>query len=207
MENTIKVTTVYAEMTPNPATMKFVADRPILPMDGIAEFYSAAEAKGYSDLALQLFKFPFVKGLFFSSHYVTITKSDSMAWDFVTGELREFIQDYLRNHVLALDKFPEVKIEEGKEQVAKVLGASSHAEPKTELDAKIISILDEYVRPAVSADGGAIHFQSFNEGIVHLVLRGSCSGCPSSTVTLKNGVENLMKEMIPEVKEVVAVED
>jgi Fe-S cluster biogenesis protein NfuA len=130
-----------------------------------------------------------------------------MAWDFVTGELREFIQDYLRNHVLALDKFPEVKIEEGKEQVAKVLGASSHAEPKTELDAKIISILDEYVRPAVSADGGAIHFQSFNEGIVHLVLRGSCSGCPSSTVTLKNGVENLMKEMIPEVKEVVAVED
>lgn len=207
MEENIKITNVYAEMTPNPATMKFVADRPIVQIDGVAEYSTAEEAKNSSPLAEELFKFPFVKSVFITTNFVTVTKNDSIAWDFITMELREFILDYLRKNVLAVTKFPEPKKGEGEVKKFSMLGQASHAQPSSELDSKIISILDEYVRPAVENDGGAIHFKSFDEGTVHLVLRGSCSGCPSSMVTLKNGVEQLMKSMLPEVKEVVAAED
>lgn len=207
MEEHIKITTVYAEMTPNPATMKFVADRPIVQIDGVAEYLSASEAKDSSPLAEQLFGFPFVKGVFISTNFVTITKNDSISWDYITMELREFVMDYLRKNVLAVIKFPEPKKGEGEVKKFSMLGKSSHAQPQSEIDSKIISILDEYVRPAVENDGGAIHFQSFDNGKVNLVLRGSCSGCPSSMVTLKSGVEQLLKSMLPEVSEVLAVED
>lgn len=207
MEDQIRITTVYAEMTPNPATMKFVADRPIVQIDGVAEYHNAAEAKDSSPLAEQLFQFPFVKGVFITTNFVTITKSDSISWDFITMELREFVMNYLRKNVLAVTKFPEPKKGDGEVKKFSMLGSASHAQPTSELDSKIISILDEYVRPAVENDGGAIHFESFDEGKVNLVLRGSCSGCPSSMATLKNGVEQLLKSMLPEVQEVVAVED
>jgi len=207
MENDIRITSVYAEMTPNPSTMKFVADRPIVQIDGIAEYASAEEAKGSSLLAEQLFKFPFVKGVFITTNFVTITKTDAISWDFITMELREFVMDFLRKNLFAVDKFPEPKTGEGEVKKFKMLGKASHTQPTSEIDSKIISVLDEFVRPAVENDGGAIHFQSFKEGIVSLVLRGSCSGCPSSMGTLKHGVEQLLKQMVPEVVEVVAVED
>jgi len=196
-------TNVYAEMTPNPATMKFVADRVIVNGHGIAEYFNANEAKGSSDLAVKLFMFPFVKSVFFTGNFVTITKNETTGWDYITMELREFITGYLRENEFAVDKVPEVRKEEKNENEAAI---SDHVEPKNEMEMKIISILDEYVRPAVENDGGAIHFKSYEEGKVNLVLRGSCSGCPSSMVTLKSGVETLMKQMLPEVKEVVAVE-
>lgn len=206
MEQNIKITNVYAEMTPNPATMKFVADRPVVPTDGYAEFFSVADAKNYSPLAEQLFAFPFVKAVFISNNFVTITKNDSISWDFVTMELREFILDFVRKNMFALDKFPERVIkEEGKEDVI-IPATFMHSEPQNETESKIISILDEYVKPAVENDGGAIHFQSFNDGVVSVIMRGACSGCPSSTMTLKSGIETMMKDMIPEVKEVVAFE-
>lgn len=196
-------TNVYAEMTPNPATMKFVADRPVVDGHGIAEYFNAAEARGSSSLAEKLFMFPFVKAVFISSNFVTITKAESMSWDYVTMELREFITGYLRENELAVQQLPEPKTT-GSEELQPVI--SDHVAPQNDTEMKIISILDEYVRPAVAKDGGAIHFKSYEEGKVSLILRGSCSGCPSSMVTLKNGVETLMKQMMPEVKEVVAVE-
>jgi NFU1 iron-sulfur cluster scaffold homolog, mitochondrial len=202
----IKITNVYAEMTPNPSTMKFVADRMIVPADGIAEYFSMAEAKGSSELAEKLFAFPFVKAVFITNNFVTITKNDSLAWDFVTMELREFILDYVRKNEFAIQAFPKRNEETG-EEIGYVHTQGSHTEPQTEMDAKIIAILDEYVRPAVENDGGAIHFRAYEEGTVKLALRGSCSGCPSSMVTLKSGVETLMKQMLPEVKEVVAYEE
>lgn len=202
MEN-IKITHVYAEMTPNPATMRFVADRAIINGNGIIEYFSAAEAQKTSPLGEQLFAFPFVKSLMFGVNYVTVTKTDNISWDFVTMEVREFIQHYLRNNQWAVTEIPEKIINEVNSKTnAGILAA--HAEPKNELEYKIIQALDEYVIPAVENDGGAIHFKSFSKGRVNLVMRGSCSGCPSSTITLKNGIENLLKQMIPEVTEVVA---
>lgn len=125
-------------------------------------------------------------------------------------ELREFITGYLRENEFAVQRIPEAKkpvgSEGGKDNMESEATISDHVEPKNEMEMKIISILDEYVRPAVENDGGAIHFKSFEEGKVNLVLRGSCSGCPSSMITLKSGVETLMKQMLPEVTEVVAVE-
>ena len=205
MDQNIKITNVYAEMTPNPATIKFVADRPIVPSEGYAEYLTKNETKDSSPLAESLFGFPFVKAVFISNNFVTITKNDSIAWDFVTMELREFVMDYLRKNLLAVTKFPERIFTE--EEIANNIPVNFvHATPKNEIEEKIISILDEYVKPAVENDGGAIHFQSFEEGTVSVIMRGSCSGCPSSTMTLKSGIETMMKQMVPEVKEVVAYE-
>lgn len=205
MDQNIKITNVYAEMTPNPATMKFVADRPIVPSEGFVEYFNRDEAKGSSPLAEQLFSFPFVKAVFISNNFVTVTKNDSIAWDFVTMELREFVLDYLRKELLAVTQFPERHFTEEEKQ-QNIPANFVHASPKNELEEKIISILDEYVKPAVENDGGAIHFQSFENGTVSVVMRGACSGCPSSTMTLKSGIENMMKQMLPEVQEVVAYE-
>jgi Fe-S cluster biogenesis protein NfuA len=193
---------VYAEMTPNPATMKFVADRPIVNGDYIAEYLHWTEVKDTSPLAEKLFTFPFVKSLFFAGNFVTVTKIDDISWDYVTMELREFIRDYLKNNQWAVTKQPEARKEEETGEVVK----AEHAAPSTDTEFKIIELLDEYVKPAVENDGGAIHFKSFENGKVHLALRGACSGCPSSKMTLKGGIETLLKQHLPEVQEVVAEE-
>ncbi|MES2556172.1 MAG: NifU family protein [Bacteroidota bacterium] len=192
--------TVYVEMTPNPNTMKFVANKYLLISGDSVEFTSQAEAKGYSPIAEELFNFPFVKGVFLAANFITIAKNDSISWDFVTMELREFIKDWLAEgkDVLVMmppPKAPAVSTDESK--------PTKTYEP-SEYDDAIRSLLDEYVRPAVENDGGAIDFVGFDEGIVTVALRGSCSGCPSSTATLKGGIENLLKSHLPEVKEVVA---
>lgn len=188
--------TVYVEMTPNPNTMKFVANKYLLINGESVEFASQSEAKGYSPLAEELFNFPFVKSVFIAVNFVTITKNDSISWDFVTMELREFVKDWLANGKDVLIQMPAPKAPTEDKPVKTY-------EP-SEYDDAIRGLLDEYVRPAVENDGGAIDFVGFEDGIVTVALRGSCSGCPSSTATLKGGIENLLKQHLPDVKEVVA---
>lgn len=193
--------TVYVEMTPNPNTMKFVANKYLLLNGESVEFTSQTEAKGFSPLAEELFNFPFVKSVFFAANFVTITKNDSISWDFVTMELREFVKNWLADGKDTLVMMPAPK--------AKTASTEEGAKPvkeyaPSEYDDAIRNLLDEYVRPAVENDGGAIDFVGYEEGTVTVALRGSCSGCPSSTATLKGGIENLLKSHLPEVKEVVA---
>ncbi len=190
-------TTVYAESTPNPATMKFVANRLIIEPDKQVEYLSEAECEG-SPLAKELFKGGYVKSLFFSGNFITITKSDVKEWAALTSPVREFLTDYFTKGLPVIEVYPEKQVirEEVKHAVI--------AEGSTE--EQIVNILEEYIRPAVEQDGGAITFRSFHEGIVTVALQGSCSGCPSSKVTLKSGIENLLTRMVPGVTEVVAEE-
>lgn len=191
--------TVYVEMTPNPSTMKFVANKYLLMTGDSVEFTEKADAKGYSPLAEELFNFPFVKGVFMAANFVTISKNDSISWDFVAMELREFIKNWIADGKDVLIQMPVPKAKVTNEETNEV---KTYA--PSEYDDAIRSLLDEYVRPAVEGDGGAIDFVGFEEGIVTVALRGACSGCPSSTATLKGGIENLLKQHLPEVKEVVA---
>ena len=192
--------TVYVEMTPNPSTMKFVANKYLLMTGDSAEFNSKEEAKGYSPLAEELFQFPFVKSIFIAANFVTIAKYDNVSWDFVAMGLREFIKNWLAEAKDVLIMMPTPKAVTKTDDESQPLKTF---EP-SEYDDAIRALLDEYVRPAVENDGGAIDFVGFEEGTVTVALRGSCSGCPSSTATLKGGIENLLKQHLPEVKEVVA---
>jgi len=190
-------TSIYAELTPNPNTMKFVADRVIFNSNDPVEYKTASEAKGSSELAQKLFDFPFVTGVFIANNFVTVTKTADLSWDLITFELREFVREFLLKHETAVEKIPVVEI------VAEEVKAQEPLEP-TEYDDAIRSLLNEYVKPAVESDGGAIDFVSFKDGVVKVQLRGSCSGCPSSTVTLKDGIEQLLTTEMPEVKSVEA---
>ncbi len=206
---------VYAELTPNPNSVKFVADRPLL-FEGTVEYKSKEEAIN-SPIALQLFDFTGVKSVFITSNFITITKEADIDWYDITNLLRVFIKSFLDSGEKlfltdpATHKTAEVAekpIEQAKapaeQQKQTAPYAELTAEENLDIEQKIIQMLDEYVRPAVEGDGGAIDFKSFDRGVVTVVLKGSCSGCPSSTLTLKAGIENLLKRMIPEVTEVMA---
>ena len=193
--------TLYAEMTPNPATMKFAANKYLLPSEGSVEFNNVQEAKGFSPLAEQLLAFPFVESVFISSNFVTVTKTDNVDWDFIVMELREFIRDWLVEAKEVLIRMPNAGTE--KNQSAEKV-ESKIFEP-SEYDEEIRTLLNDYVKPAVENDGGAIDYIGFEEGIVTVELKGACSGCPSSTATLKGGIEQLLKANIDAVKEVVAL--
>ena len=194
---------VYAEMTPNPATMKYVADRLLVPEGTVVEFTDPSEVKD-APLAAKLFNFPFVDSLFFAANFVTVTKNDLVEWEDVNLELRTFIREFIAAGHPTFTKVPEVIQRE--DNSGKLTAPPTEVLPQNPIEERIVDVLEEYVRPAVEGDGGAIHFQSFNEGILTVVLRGACSGCPSSMVTLKGGIEGLMQRMVPEVKEVVAQE-
>ena len=191
--------TVYAEMTPNPSTMKFVANKYLLITGESVEFLSKGEAKGYSPMAEELLNFPFVKNVFMAANFITITKTDNVGWDFIQMELREFVKAWIAEgkDVLIQMPSPKAAVEATENSPRKEYAVS-------EYDDAIRDLLDEYVRPAVENDGGAIDFRGFDNGTVTVVMRGSCAGCPSSTATLKGGIENLLKSHLPEVKEVVA---
>jgi Fe-S cluster biogenesis protein NfuA len=192
--------TVYVEMTPNPSTMKFVANKYILVSGESVSFSTKSEATGFSPLAEALFDFPFATNVFIAANFVTITKTDNVPWDFITMELREFIKTWIADGKDVLIQMPVENSHtetESNDQPKRVYAVS-------EYDDAIRSLLDEYVRPAVENDGGAIEFRGFEDGIVTVQMRGSCAGCPSSTATLKGGIENLLKSHLPEVKEVVA---
>jgi Fe-S cluster biogenesis protein NfuA len=203
METTAKAlpVSVYAEMTPNPATRRFVTSIMLVPDGRMLEFRTPQEAEGVSPLAVKVFNLPFVTGVFITSNFITVTKNDIVTWDLVDLELREYIQEYMNTdgRVVSNDA-PAQALADANER------AVSHAEPADDIERQIITVLDEYVSPAVAGDGGHIAFRSFKDGVVAVDLRGSCSGCPSSMVTLKGGVENLLKQMVPGVREVVAEE-
>ncbi len=197
-------TTVYSEMTPNPKTMKFVADRLMVNGEGAVEFFSKADARGYSDLADDLFNFPFVESLFFTRNFVTVTQNGNIGWEMVVNQLREFVRDYMEENQWAVAKLPEAK--QAEEVKVPESGHTTLVEP-SDYDEPIKAILEEYVKPAVENDGGAIDYKSFKDGTVTVILRGACSGCPSSTATLKGGIEQLLKSKLEGIKEVVALED
>ena len=199
METTVLPTTIYAESTPNPAAMKFVSNRSLI--DGTPIDFTSKEQTKVSPLANKLFSFPFVTGVFIASNFITISKTKTVEWFDIQTDLREFLQEYLSQGLPVLSE--KVTTEK-----ASIVGNSEVVgeKPTNETDIKIAQILDEYIRPAVEGDGGAITFKSFKNGIVTVVLQGSCSGCPSSTFTLKAGIEGLLKRLVPEVNEVVAEE-
>ena len=194
--------TVYSEMTPNPSTMKFVANKHLLLPGDSVEFKSLKEAKGYSPIAEALFNFPFVAGVFITSNFITVVKTDNVPWDFITMELREFIRNWLSEGKEVLVKMPEVTNDETDQKNPDRPKLKKYK--KSDFDAQINELLEKYAKPAVEIDGGAIEFLGFEEGVVTVLLKGACAGCPSSTATLKGGVENLLKQHLPEVKEVVA---
>ncbi|MCX6188021.1 MAG: NifU family protein [Bacteroidetes bacterium] len=182
--------TVYSEATPNPETMKFVLNRLLLPND-TADFPDVDSASD-SPLASELFNtFDYVRGVFVMNNFVTVTKSEATDWYDIIPTMKEFIKTYVEQ-----DK-PIIN--------ARTPGLSDDEDD--EVVKKIKELLDTHVKPAVEMDGGAITFKSFDQGVVTLSLKGSCSGCPSSTVTLKAGIEGLLKRMVPEVSEVIADAD
>ncbi|MEY4792283.1 MAG: hypothetical protein RIT34_1090 [Bacteroidota bacterium] len=199
--------TVYSEMTPNPNTMKFVANKYLLPTGASVEFDSKMSAKGYSPLAEALFDFPFVAKVFVASNFVTVAKTDNVPWDFITMELREFIREWIafgKEVLIAMPSQIQLDPEDTNETASSESSAVLPKFAASDLDDAIADLLDQYVRPAVANDGGAIDFLGFEDGKVTVLLKGSCAGCPSSTATLKGGIENLLKQHLPEVKEVVA---
>ncbi len=185
--------TVYAESTPNPKVMKFVANKKLVLQS--VEFKNIDDAKN-SPLAQKLFHFPFVKEVFFDENYVSINKYDIAEWEEITMELREFIRNFLQegNDVLLDDT------KEGTSTSATTENTNQQAslENLDDTSKQIVAILDEYIKPAVASDGGNIMFNSYNPDTknVSVVLQGACSGCPSSTITLKNGIETMLKEML-----------
>jgi Fe-S cluster biogenesis protein NfuA len=174
--------------------MKFVANKLLYPGRSI-DFPDVESAKP-SPLATELFGFPFIKAVFIASNFVTLTKTAETEWNDVIPAIREFLKEYLE----------EGKVIINEEEVATRKPESSNDVLADDSDVvkRIKELLDNYVRPAVEMDGGAIQFRSYDDGVVNLMLQGSCSGCPSSMITLKAGIEGMMKRMIPEVKEVVA---
>ena len=188
-----RIITVYAEMTPNPQAMKFVTD--IYLCESPIE-YSTPQQAAENLLAKKLFEFEGIKNVFILSNFITLTKEGKEDWYELLTPIREAIRNYfLNNDAPVLTGIPVKPVSEPEVII-----------PSTELESKIKSVLEEYVRPAVEQDGGAIDFKSYKDGKVTLLMRGSCSGCPSSSVTLKGGIENLFKKMVPEVTEVVAEE-
>ncbi|MBL7750057.1 MAG: NifU family protein [Chitinophagaceae bacterium] len=188
------IISIYTEMTPNPETMKFVANKLLYPGKSV-DFPDIESAKP-SPLAVELFGFPFIRAVFIASNFVTLSKTSDTDWADVIPSIREFLKQYLE----------EGKTVVNEEELAAVKQESSNevAADDDDVVKRIKELLDNYVRPAVEMDGGAIQFKSYENGTVSLAMQGSCSGCPSSMITLKAGIEGMMKRMIPEVKEVLA---
>ncbi len=192
--------TIYSESTPNPTVMKFVANRLLLEGDAI-EFKNIEEAK-HSPLAYQLFHFPFVREVFISGNFVAIAKFDVIDWSEVTAELREFIRNWVHEGRNILESRPEPALAEAKETEGQKTSAAAHVLPDLEtlgeVEKRIVDIIEEYVTPAVNADGGYIRFMGYDQNkVVKVLLQGACSGCPSSTATLKQGIKNLLQKMLP----------
>ncbi len=189
------IVSIYTEMTPNPETMKFVAKKLLYPGKSID--VAEESLAGPSPLAKELFSFPFIKSVFIASNFITLTKSaETEDWQDVIPTIKTFLKEYLENGGVVVNE----------EEVAKMKQEATNTVHADDDDVvkRVKELLENYVKPAVEMDGGAIQFKSYNDGIVNLMLQGSCSGCPSSMVTLKAGIEGMMKRMIPEVKEVVA---
>lgn len=185
---------IYLESTPNPESQKFVTNKHLLP-NFVLDFKNKETVKD-SELAEELFKIPFVSAVFISNNFVTITKKPEYEWYEISPEIKETLKNFIQSGrpVAA-------------ESVMKMGEAPTQDNAPENTESKIKDLLDKYVKPAVESDGGHIAFKSFENGIVSLSMQGSCSGCPSASATLKGGIEGLLKRMVPEVLEVVAVEE
>ena len=191
--------TIYTESTPNPAVLKFVANKNLV--TSTFEFTSIEDAK-LSPFATALFQFPFIKSVFLEKNYVSITKFDVVEWEEITLELRTFIKTYIEDGKEMVSSTAAVELEKTTEQLDKAY------DKLDDTSKEIINILEQHVKPAVASDGGNIMFESYNKEnkVVKVILQGACSGCPSSTFTLKNGIETILKEMMgPKIERVEAV--
>ena len=202
MENTATKSPVmlYTEQTPNPESLKFVTNRMLF--KGTADFREEDLAKEWSPLGTALFELPYVKGVYICNNFVSVTKEFNYSWEDIMLKLKDFIKKYVENGgEIVAEGFEAAmaKLEEER-------GASyEYSEDETVIVQKIKDLIDTYVKPAVEMDGGNIEFKSLDsDRIVTVILQGACSGCPSSTVTLKSGIEGVLKRMVPEVKEVVS---
>lgn len=190
---------LYTEQTPNPESLKFVTNRMLY--KGTADFREEELAQEWSPLGASLFELPYVKGVYICNNFVTVTKEFNYAWEDIMLRLKDYIKSYIEEGGEVLkegfaDAMAAIEAEKGV--------GYEYTEDEAELVKKIKELIDTYVKPAVEMDGGNIEFKSFDKGKVTVVLQGSCSGCPSSTVTLKSGIEGMLKRMVPEVTEVVA---
>lgn len=192
---------IYAESTPNPTTMKFVSNRYLI-VDGEQYEFSLDDEVSNSPLASKLLNLPFVSKVFIASNFVAVSKTDIIEWEDVIHQLRDMLSNFLNSG-------GKVIVQSKAEQKDQDPISSANGKDETdfsEIEKKVSAILNEYVRPAVESDGGAIELHSYDQGKVKVVLKGACSGCPSSTMTLKNGIETMLKEMLPgEVNEVEAI--
>ena len=187
------ILSIYTEATPNPDSLKFVLNKMLLTGQS-ADFDRGQDVSG-SPLAEGIFEaFPFAKGVFIMNNFVTVRKDADTEWFEVKSQVSDFIRQWVTDdkEVVAALPEPEVLASDGDDDG---------------IEQKIREMLDKYVKPAVEMDGGAIQFKSFDQGVVTLMMQGACSGCPSSTVTLKSGIEGLLKRMVPEVTEVVAEDE
>lgn len=190
---------LYTEQTPNPESLKFVTNRMLY--KGTADFREEELAQQWSPLGTALFELPYVKGVYISNNYVTVTKEFNYAWEDIMLKLKTFIKDYISEGGEILKE----GFEEAMNKLEAERGASyEYSGDEVEIVQKIKELIETYVKPAVEMDGGNIEFKHFKEGVVTVILQGACSGCPSSTVTLKAGIEGMLKRMIPQVKEVVS---
>jgi NFU1 iron-sulfur cluster scaffold homolog, mitochondrial len=190
---------LYTEQTPNPESLKFVTNRMLY--SGTADFREEELAKEWSPLGTELFELPYVKGVYISNNFVTVTKELNYGWEDIMLKLKDFIKQYVQ------DDKPILKegFAEAMEAIERERGAGmEYSDEDAVIVNKIKELIDTYVKPAVEMDGGNIEFKEFDAGKVVVTLQGACSGCPSSTVTLKAGIEGMLKRMVPEVTEVVA---
>lgn len=185
---------IYTESTPNPETLKFVTSQFLL-RNASVEYKKADDAVDESPLACFLFKLPFIQQVFISNHFITLTKKPEYEWFEISPEIREALRSYISGGGAIFSN----SFYEKQHRVPEALQSESSS-----VEDKIIALLDKYVKPAVEMDGGNIVFRKFENGIVTLRMQGACSGCPSSQITLKNGVEGLLKRMVPEVESVIA---
>lgn len=190
---------LYTEQTPNPESLKFVTNRMLY--RGTADFRTDELAKEWSPLATALFEMPFVEGVYICNNFVTITKGINYQWEDIMLNAKEFIKKYVEESKPVINDGYETAMAT---MQAEKVDAVQYEGEEAEIVQKIIELIDKYVKPAVEMDGGNIEFKSFDKGVVAVILQGSCSGCPSSTVTLKSGIEGMLKRMVPEVTEVVA---
>lgn len=191
--------TVYAESTPNPEVMKYVANKPLV--DGVFEFKSIEDALE-APLVKALFSFAFVKEVFISANYVSITKYNVVEWTEVSNELRSFIRNFIQEgNAIFNDAFLQNKKEAVAENSTKkrTVSDTKNNTSYSSIEQEIVDILEEYIKPAVASDGGHIAFDAYQKDTktVHVILQGACSGCPSATVTLKNGIQTMLQEMMP----------
>lgn len=192
---------LYTERTPNPEALKFVTNNMLY--RGTADFQEEELARQYSPLATELFEFPYVKGVYISNNFVTVSKELNYSWDDIMLQIKAFIKSYIEEHKPIIDDSFEEYVQK-QEAAKREKEGIVYSDDEGEIVMRIKDLIETYVKPAVAGDGGNIEFESYENGVVSVLLQGACSGCPSSLITLKAGIEGMLKRMIPEVQAVEA---